>query len=241
MKTTMPRCMVMAAGLGLRMRSFSDLPKPLVPVMGRPLIDHTLDWLAASGVKDAVVNTHYRADVVEAHLVKRSSPKIHISHEDILLETGGGIAKALPLLGKDIFFSTNSDTICLDGKMPALHRLLNAWDDVSMDAVLLLHPVERAVGYPGKGDFFADAAGILKRRGDSAAAPYVFCGVQLLHARLFKDIPQGAFSLNVLYDRLLQQGKTPRIRGIVHDGDWLHVGDPDGVRQAEAFLLKKAS
>ncbi len=232
----MPACMVMAAGLGLRMRSFSDLPKPLVPIAGKPLIDHTLDWLAASGVQDAVVNTHYRADILEAHLSRRAKPKIHISHESELLETGGGIVKALPMLGQGTFFSVNSDTICLDGKRPALQRLAEAWDDTNMEAVLLLHPVEKAVGYQGKGDFFADADGIITRRGDRSSAPYVFCGVQMLHARLFTDVPGGPFSLNLLYDRAMQDSKAPRIRGIVHDGDWLHVGDPEGVRLADAFF-----
>jgi MurNAc alpha-1-phosphate uridylyltransferase len=228
--------MVMAAGLGLRMRAVSDLPKPLVQVAGKALIDHTLDWLVAAGVTEAVINTHYRADVLEAHLAQRAQPKIHISHEPVLLETGGGITKALPLLGQGAFFSANSDTICIDGSKPALHRLMEHWDDDALDAVLLLHPVERAIGFQGRGDFFLENDGQLKRRGDNNAAPYVFCGIQMLHARLFADVPQGAFSLNLLYDRAMQHGKTPRIRGVVHDGEWLHVGDAEGVRQAQEFL-----
>jgi MurNAc alpha-1-phosphate uridylyltransferase len=231
-----PRCMVMAAGLGLRMRPMSDLPKPLVPVAGKPLIDYTLDSLAAAGIEDVVVNTHYKADILEAHLAKRTAPKIHISHEPILLETGGGIKKALPMLGDGLFFSTNSDVICIDGKRPALHRLQEAQATMNVDAVLLLHPVEKAVGYQGRGDFFLDSEGIMTRRGDATTAPYVFCGVQILHAKLFADVPAGAFSLNVLYDRLMQKGDKPSIRGIVHDGDWLHVGDPEGLKLAEEFL-----
>lgn len=234
-------CMVMAAGLGLRMRPISDLPKPLVPIAGKPLIDYTLDWLADAGIGDAVVNTHYKADILQAHLAKRNKPKIHISHEPILLETGGGIKKALPLLGNGFFFSTNSDVICIDGKEPALHRLQEAQVSMDVDAVLLLHPVEKAVGYQGKGDFFLDNDGILTRRGDKASAPFVFCGVQILHAKLFENVPEGPFSLNVLYDRLMSQGNAPRIRGIVHDGDWLHVGDPEGVKLAEAFFNSQQS
>ena len=229
-------CMVMAAGLGLRMRPVTDLPKPLVTIAGKPLIDYTLDWLADAGIGDAVVNTHYKADMLQAHLAKRTMPKIHISHEHVLLETGGGIKKALPLLGNGFFFSTNSDVICIDGKRPALHRLQEAQAAMDVDAVLLLHPVEKAIGYPGKGDFFLDDEGVLTRRGDKPSAPYVFCGVQILHAKLFENVPEGAFSLNVLYDRLMGQGNAPRIRGIVHDSDWLHVGDPEGVKLAEAYF-----
>ncbi|MFO0389760.1 MAG: nucleotidyltransferase family protein [Alphaproteobacteria bacterium] len=229
-------CMVMAAGLGLRMRPMSDLPKPLVPVAGKPLIDYTLDWLAAAGIQDAVVNTHYQADTLEAHLAKRNTPKIHISHEPILLETGGGIKKALPLLGDGLFFSTNSDVICIDGKQPALHHVQEAQAVMNVDAVLLLHPVEKAIGYQGKGDFFLDNDGIITRRGESLTAPYVFTGVQILHAKLFEDVPEGAFSLNVLYNRLMQKDGKPHIRGIVHEGNWLHVGDPEGVRLATSFL-----
>ncbi len=232
----MPKAMVMAAGLGLRMRPLSDLPKPLIPIAGKPLIDHALDWLAASGVTEAVVNTHYRADLVRGHLASRNAPRILFSQEDVLLETGGGICKALPLLGGEPFFSINSDTMCLDGRTPALHRLHKQWDSRTMDALLLLQPVETATGYEGKGDFFLHPDGILERRGEKPKAPYVFTGVQILHPRLFAGAPSGPFSLNLLYDRAMQAGNAPRIRGLVHDGHWLHVGDPEGVRKAEAFL-----
>lgn len=226
-----PNAIVLAAGLGLRMRPLTDdAPKPLLKVAGKPLIDHTLDWLAASGVTQAVVNSHYKAKMLEAHLAKRKSPNIIISREEALLETGGGINKALPLIGGDIFFSANSDALSLGGKTPALTRLLAHWDEARMDALLLVHPVESAIGYDGRGDFFLED-GKLRRRGEAASAPFVFTGVQILHRRLFDGAPKGAFSLNMLYDKNLS-----RIGALVHDGDWLHVGDPAGLKKAEAFL-----
>lgn len=232
------RAMILAAGRGLRMAPLTDtMPKPLVPVRGKPLIDYSLDWLAASGVADVVVNSSYLADMLEAHLAARAAPRVRISREAERLETGGGIKKALPLLGDAPFFSLNSDAICIDGPRPALHRLWQAWDGALMDALLLLHPVEQAVGFEGAGDFFADSAGVLKRRGDAPHAPYVFTGVQLVHPRLFADSPDGAFSLNVLYNRdMASDGTLHRIAGLVHDGAWLHVGDTAGLRQAEQRL-----
>lgn len=237
MTSTPTRAMVMAAGLGTRMRPLTnDKPKSMIEVGGKTLIDHTLDWLAASGVADAVVNTHYKAEMLEKHLAARRTPHITVSREDVLLETGGGITKALPLLGTAPFFSMNSDVICLDGKTLALARLTKAWDEAGIDALLLLHPVKQAVGYEGKGDFFLGEDGSLKRA-QGAAAPYVFTGVQLLHPRLFKGAPEGPFSLNLLYNRGMQSdGTLNRVRGIAHDGSWLHIGDPQGLAQAEAWL-----
>lgn len=234
-----PQAVVLAAGLGTRMRPFTDrLPKPLLPVAGVTLIDRALDWLVAAGVREAVVNSYYLAELLEAHLTARTQPAITISREETLLETGGGLKKALPLLRPEPFVSVNSDVICLDGSQPALHRLLEAWDDREMDALLLLHPVDRAVGYDGKGDFFLDN-GLLRRRRDEPSAPYVFTGVQLVHPRLFAGSPAGAFSMNVLYNRGMDaDGRLHRIRALVHDGDWLHVGDPDGLRAAEAWFSK---
>ncbi len=234
----MPRAMVLAAGLGLRMRPLtSHLPKALLPVSGQTLLDRALDWLKDSGVEEAVVNTFYLAEMVETHLRKRTSPRIHISREEVLLETGGGIRQALPLLEGGPFFSVNSDTITLDGESPALRRLLVAWDENRMDALLLLHPVEKAVGYEGQGDFFLNGDGSVRRRLDAPSAPLVFTGVQLLHPRLFVDAPDGAFSLNVLYNRgARENGTLPRIHGLIHDGHWLHVGDPQGLAKAEGWL-----
>ncbi|MBY0406129.1 MAG: nucleotidyltransferase family protein, partial [Rickettsiales bacterium] len=233
MSLHLEKAMVLAAGLGTRMRPITlTTPKPLVKVAGISLLDRVLDWLAASGINDVVVNTHYLAEQVEQAVSTRNQPRVSISPEhDQLLETGGGIARALPLLGGAPFLSANSDTLCMDGATPAITRLCAAWDDAQMDALLLLHPVEKAVGYEGKGDFFLEA-GMLTRRGERASAPYVFTGVQILHPRLFSGAPTGAFSMNALYDKNLA-----RVRGLVHDGAWLHVGDPAGLKQAEDWLL----
>ena len=236
------KAMLLAAGLGTRMRPLTnDTPKPLIPVNGRTLADRVLDWMQNAGITDVVVNTHYIAPKLEAHLARRSAPRITISPEyDLLLETGGGIKKALPHLGDAPFFSANSDTLCIDGATPAPHRLHASWNDAKMDALLLLHKVEDAVGYEGRGDFFLNDDGTLRRRAKDEAAPYVFTGVQLLHPRLFAGSPVGAFSMNVLYDRgRREDGTLPRISGIVHDGSWLHVGDPEGLRLAEAWLTAR--
>lgn len=232
------KAMLLAAGLGTRMKPLTDhMPKPMVPVCGVSLVDRVLDWMARAGIEEAVVNTHYMAAMLQAHLTARSGPPaIHISHEELLLETGGGINKALPLLGTEPFFSANSDTLCIDGAVPALARLAAAWNDDAMDALLLLHPREKATGYDGKGDFFLDSQG-LRRRGEAPQAPYVFTGVQLIHPRLFDSAPEGAFSMNLLYNRhIAPDGSLKRITGIVHDGHWLHVGDPAGLAQAEQWL-----
>lgn len=226
--------MVMAAGLGTRMRPLTDhLPKPLVNVAGKPLIDHTLDWLAASGVSRAVVNTHYKADMLTKHIASRTNPHIILSHEETLLETGGGVNHALPLLGDAPFFSTNSDVICIDGKTPALQRLAAQWND-EIDALLLVHNASDAVGYSGKGDFFVGTKGDIRRRAPDETAPYVFTGIQLIHPRLFAQAPEGAFSLNVLYNRDIS-----RIRALVHDGDWLHIGSPKELSDVEDWFLRR--
>lgn len=229
--------MVLAAGLGTRMRPLTNTkPKPLIEVAGITLLDRVLDWMAAAGITETVVNTHYLAPQIEAHVQSRTTPHIILSSEaDQLLETGGGIAKALPHLGDTPFFSANSDTICLDGETPALARMAQGWDDASMDALLLLHPVEKAIGFEGPGDFSMGANGELTRRGTNPSAPYVFTGVQLLHPRLFRNLPTGPFSMNLLYDRALT-----RVRGLVHDGNWLHVGDPQGLADAESWLKTHA-
>lgn len=232
------KAMLLAAGLGTRMRPLTDrLPKPLLEVAGRSLIDRALDWFSVSGVNEVVVNSHYKAELLEAHLAARHVPHIQVVREDILLETGGGIKNALSLLGSAPFFSANSDTICIDGNTPALHRLLAAWDEKNMDALLLVHPVEKAIGYEGMGDFFVGAEGMLRRRGGELAAPFVFTGVQLLHPRFFTGSPEGAFSMNVLYDRgISSDGILARTRALIHDGNWLHVGDPQGLARAEHWL-----
>jgi MurNAc alpha-1-phosphate uridylyltransferase len=230
--------MVLAAGLGLRMRPITETrPKPLVGLAGRTLLDRALDALDQAGVEQAVVNTHYLGAMIEVHLAGRARPRTVLSPEDELLETGGGVARALPHLGGDPFYVVNADIAWTDGATPALARLAAAWRDEAMDALLLLHPTDAATGYDGSGDFFLEDGGALRRRGDADRAPYVFTGVQILHPRLFAGAPAGRFSLTVLYDRAREAG---RLAGIVHDGDWHHIGTPAGLAEAEARLARDA-
>lgn len=224
--------MVLAAGLGLRMRPITEhTPKPLVAVAGRTMLDRALDHLAAAGVSHLVVNTHWLGGKVAAHLAGRTG--ITLSHEDSLLETGGGVARALPHLGGAPFYVVNSDIIWTDGASPALKRLADAWDDGRMDGLLLMQRTATAMGYDGPGDFFLDSQGVPRRRRDREVAPLLFSGVQILSPRLFRDAPEGKFSLNLLYDRALEEG---RLSGIVHDSRWFHVGTPEALPQVEAAL-----
>jgi MurNAc alpha-1-phosphate uridylyltransferase len=229
--------MVLAAGLGTRLRPITDAtPKPLVRIRGRALLDHAIDRLQAVGVERIVVNAHYKAAQIAAHLEPRSGPRaaptIAVSHETELLETGGGVAKALRLLDER-FYVVNSDVFWLDGKVPALQRLARAWDD-SMDALLLLQRSTTAIGYDGIGDYLLDPLGIPRRRGERQIAPFVFAGLQILHRRLFDDptLPT-KFSLGRLYDRAEKAG---RLRAIVHDGEWYHIGTPAALDLAEDRL-----
>jgi MurNAc alpha-1-phosphate uridylyltransferase len=232
------RAMVLAAGLGLRMRPITDkLPKPLVKLAGRALLDRALDALAAAGVTDAVVNTHYLPHMIEEHVAARASPRIRISREDALLETGGGVTAALAHLGAAPFYVANADIAWEDGPVPALARLAAFWDDDAMDALLLLQPTDAAPGYDGAGDFTRDDTGRLARR-SSERAPFVFTGVQMLHPRLFAGAPDGAFSMNLLYDRALAAG---RLFGLVHDAAWYHVGTPAALAEAEALIALHAA
>jgi MurNAc alpha-1-phosphate uridylyltransferase len=227
--------MVLAAGLGTRLRPLTDTrPKPLVEVAGRTLIDRVLDRLIEAGVATAVINTHYRAAMLERHLAHRDRPHIRFSREAKLLDTGGGVRQALPLLGPGPFFTINSDALWTDGRIGTLRRLAARWNDDSMDALLLLQPREHAIGYAGSGDFERRPSGRLIRR---KTAPLVFAGVQILHPRLFKDTPEGAFSLNLLYDRAQAAG---RLYGQAHDGDWYHIGTMEARREAEERLLAEA-
>lgn len=226
--------MVLAAGLGKRMRPLTEtLPKPLVPVAGRTLIDRVLDRLDGAGVARVVVNLHHFRSKLEAHLAGRASPRIVLSPEPELLETGGGVRHALPLLGPAPFYVTNADVLWFDGKCPALERLARAWDDSRMDVLLLLHPTISAFGYDGVGDYFCDTLGRLRYRRGHEIPPYIFAGVQILHPRLFKDTPEGPFSLKRLYDRAEAEG---RLWGVVHDGLWFHVGTPEGLAEVEAEI-----
>ncbi len=267
------KAMILAAGLGTRMRHLTaDRPKPLVPVLGRTLIDRTLDRVAEIGVTKAVVNLHYRPDMLRAHLTSReascpgltrasispldprdgaeewtpgSSPgvttrsndrrentlRIAFSDEtDRLLETGGGVARALPMLGDAPFLVANSDNIWIGER--AFMPLLERWDPEAMDALLLLVPVARTVGYGRAGDFSLDG-GRLVRRGAAPTAPYVFTGAQVLSPALFRDCPEGPFSLNLLWDRAIAAG---RAFGVVHPGRWCDVGTPEGLAAAEEAL-----
>lgn len=227
------KAMVLAAGLGLRMRPITGhTPKPLVSVAGRTMLDRVLDHLAAAGVEEAVVNLHHLPDVLRAHLAARAEgPRITLSDEtDLLLETGGGVRKALPLLGEDPFFVVNADIVWLNGTRPALDRLAEAWDPAAMDALLLFKRTADAHGYDGAGDFFLDPAGVPTRRGEKQVAPYIFAGVQILSPAAMADTPDGPWSLNLVFDRLLDAG---RLRAIAHDGPWFHVGTPDAIAPTE--------
>ncbi len=225
--------MVLAAGRGTRMRPISNtVPKPLVEIGGRTLIDHAIDRLALVGVERVVVNVHYKAEMVAARLAAREHPHIEISREDELLETGGGVAHALPLLG-EWFFVVNGDVLWLDGTDHALSRLAAAFDPAGMDAALLLQRTVTAVGYEGDGDYFLDPLGFPRRRGEREIAPFIFTGVQLLHRRLFDGIAERRFSLNRLYDRAERAG---RLHAIVHDGEWYHIGTPEGLAATRARL-----
>ena len=218
--------MVLAAGLGTRLRPVTEtIPKPLIEINGRSLLDHALDRLAIVGVERVVVNVHYKAPMVIAQLARRDHPRIEISHEAELLDTGGGVARALPLLD-EVFFVVNSDVFWLDGKHPALQRLATTFDPDRMDAVLLLQQTVTAVGYEGRGDYFLDASGNPHRRGKHEVAPYLFAGIQLLHRRIFEGLPWQVFSLVRLFDQAEQAG---RLRAIVHDGEWYHIGTLEGL------------
>lgn len=225
--------MVLAAGLGTRLRPVTDhLPKPLVEIDGRALLDHTLDRLALAGVERIVVNVHHRAAMIAAHLARRDHPRIAISEETELLDTGGGVRQALPLLD-EAFFVVNGDVLWLDSRDSALSRLARAFDPAHMDAVLLLQRTVGAVGYDGIGDYFLDADGRPQRRREREVAPYLFAGIQLLHRRLFDGAADRVFSLIRLYDRAEAAG---RLSAIVHDGEWYHVGTPEGLAATRARL-----
>ncbi len=226
--------MVLAAGLGKRMRPLTDtLPKPLVPVAGRTLIDRVLDRMEDAGIERVVVNLHYFRPTLEAHLRQRLRPRLQFKHETELLETGGGVKNALDELGPAPFFVANADVLWLDGKQSVLGRLAAAWNDATMDALLLLQRTTGAFGYEGTGDYFCDPLGRLRRRRGNEIPPYIFAGIQILHPRLFSGAPSGAFSLNKLYDKAQEEG---RLWGLVHDGRWFHVGTPEGLAETEAEL-----
>ncbi len=228
------RAMVLAAGRGERLRPLTDrLPKPLVEIRGKAMLDRALDRLAAAGVIDAVVNLHHLGDQIEAHLAVRTRPNITLSREPELLDTGGGVCAALQWLGEAAFFVLNGDVVWLEGIDPALNRLDHAWDEATMDALLLLHPAVSAYGYEGPGDFLMAPDGRLRRRRERVVAPFVFAGLQILHPRLFAGSPVGPFSLNRLYDLAEAQ---ERLWGIRHDGEWFHIGTLEALQGVEEAL-----
>jgi len=227
--------MVLAAGLGTRMRPYNGhLPKPLVEIGGKSLIDYSLDRLADAGVERAVVNVHHLADAIERHLAARQRPHIIISDERAaLLGTGGGIANALPKLGGAPFFLVNSDTVWLDGVKPNFVRLAEAFDPATMDVLLLLAPTAGSIGYTGRGDYGMTPDGRLQRRGENEVVPFVYAGAAILAPALFAGAPSGAFSLTTLFDRA---GAQDRLFGLRLEGVWMHVGTPEAVAAAEAAL-----
>ena len=229
--------MVLAAGLGTRMRQLSkQLPKPLAAVQKRPLIDHVLDRLMNAGVAHAVVNVHYFADLLEAHLKERQRPRISISDErKKLLGTGGGIAKALSLLGNAPFLLINSDSLWIEPATANLVRLAKFFDRQRMDAALLLAATEDARGYDGHGDYSIEADGKLRRRPERGAAPNVYMGVAILSPTLFDGAPRGAFALGELFDRAEKAG---RLMGLKLEGTFLHVGTPEAIKEAEAAIRR---
>jgi MurNAc alpha-1-phosphate uridylyltransferase len=234
------RAMVLAAGLGKRMRPLTDaLPKPLVPVAGKALIDYVLDKLADAGVTQAVVNVHHRADQIEAHLKGRARPNIVISDErGELLDTGGGVLKALPHLGIAPFFHMNSDTLWIEGVTPNLARLAAHFDAARMDILLLLAATAASIGYEGRGDFNMAPDGRLSRRAEREIAPFVYSGAAILAPAIFADAPKGSFSLNRLFDRAAEAG---RLCGLRLDGTWMHVGTPEAIKAAEAAILESVA
>jgi MurNAc alpha-1-phosphate uridylyltransferase len=227
--------MIIAAGLGLRMRPLTDhRPKPLIEVAGKPLIDYGMDRLREAGIQKAVVNGHYLADQIRLWSKQQTSPETIFSDERAeILDTGGGIAKALPLLGEQPFFVLNSDSFWIDGKVPSLSRLRNAWNDATMDCLLLLCHVDRTIGYDGQGDFLLGRDGRLIRQKGPGALAYI--GGYLVHPRLFAGVAVEKFSMNVLWDKAILRG---RLHGIAHSGKWLHVGTPAAIALAEAELAK---
>jgi MurNAc alpha-1-phosphate uridylyltransferase len=231
--------MVLAAGLGKRMRPITDtVPKPLVRIGGRTMLDHALDRLDAAGVETAVVNVHYLAEQIEKHLGGRGRPRTVISDErDALLETGGGIAKALPLLGGEDFLVLNSDSLWIEGPQSNVVRMIACWNRETMDILLLLASTATSLGYDGDGDFAMDPAGRLRRRREREVTPFVYAGVAIMKPELFADVPSGAFSLNRLFDRAIEAG---RLHGLRLDGEWLHVGTPESVKAADARIAASA-
>lgn len=238
-RTLLTHGMVLAAGLGTRMRPLTAVTaKPLLTLRGRSLLDHALDRLHAAGVAQAVINAHWQAEKVAAALAARTTPPAtRLQLEPDLLETGGGVRRALPLLGPDPFAVVNGDAFWLDGPQPALARLANAFDPARMDALLLLVRTAGVEGEVGRGDFLMDARGRLTRPAPRALAPYLYGGVLLLHPKLIAPEPETPFSLNRCFDRAIATG---RLHGLVHDGLWFHLSTPPDLGRTERRLAELA-
>lgn len=239
------RGMILTAGLGTRMRPITDtIPKPLVQVGDATMLDRVIAHLLRRDLSRLVINLHYLPEAITDHLHRHPlPPAVEVLYSDErahLLETGGGVKHALPLLGDQPFWVANADIIWLDGpEHSAVDRLAAAWDPARMDALLLLHPTESAHGYEGSGDFFCSENGeITSRRGSADHAPYVYAGLQILNPTVFDDTPMGAWLLNVVFDRLLKQG---RLFGVIHDGAWFHVGTPDRIAPTAALISQALS
>jgi MurNAc alpha-1-phosphate uridylyltransferase len=227
--------MVLAAGLGTRMRPLTDrIPKPLIVLHGRTLLDHVLDRLAEAGIARAVVNVHHLPDRIEAHIKNRKRPEIIVSDErETVLETGGGVKQALAHFRGSPFLVHNSDSVWMEDTRSNLRLLMEAWQPLRMSALLLLARRDASIGYDGRGDFHLGASGCLKRRGAGEETPYVFAGVSILKPELFEGIAERAFSLNVIFDRAIAEGG---LFGLVLDGTWMHVGTPQALMEAERYL-----
>ncbi|MES2750403.1 MAG: nucleotidyltransferase family protein [Pseudomonadota bacterium] len=236
MPTRPTTAMVLAAGLGLRMRPLTErMPKPLVSVAGKPLLDHVLDRLADVGVTDTVVNVHYLPDQIVQHVAGRKSPRVVISDErDVVLGTGGGVVKALPLLGSAPFYHLNADTMWIDGVQPNLVRLADAFDPARMDILLLMAPTADSIGYAGSGDYAMMTDGSLRKRKEHQVVPFVYAGVAIMSPAIFANAPAGEFSLTKMFDAANERG---RLFGLRLDGLWMHVGTPDAIHAAEEALL----
>lgn len=232
--------MVLAAGFGLRMRPLTEkMPKPLVQVAGKALLDHVLDKLAIAGVTTAVVNVHYLADQIVAHVATRTAPRVTISDERAaILGTGGGVVKALPLLGDKPFFHVNSDTMWIDGVTPNLTRLGAMFDEAAMDALLLLAPTATSIGYKGLGDFAMAPDGAIRPRREREVVPFVYAGAAILSPKMFDDAPEGEFGLPRLFDRAAAAG---RLYGLRLEGTWMHVGTPDAIEESERAIELSAA
>ena len=236
MSLVIRRAMLLAAGRGERLRPLTDrIPKPLVPLAGKPLIDHVLERLLQAGIRDLVVNCHHLADQIEAHVMRWRDVTVRVSREATLLETGGGVRQALPLLEDEVFFVLNADSFWLDGPVPALHRLQRSFDPERMDVRLLLARSVAAHGYAGTGDYFAQSDGRLTYRKPGEVAPFVFATVSLMHVRALAGMPDGPFSLKRAWDAAEARG---RLFGLVHDGPWFHVTTLDDVADNERLLAE---